>query len=54
MNEDDFIDYTDEELDALAEITDADIVAADQAWQRHTKRPWKDLLRAEEYAEPTE
>lgn len=52
MNKDEFVDYTDEELEQLAQITDADIVAADQTWQRTVKRPYKNLLRAEDAESP--
>lgn len=45
---------TDEELDALAVITEADILGADRAWQEHASKKYKDLLRAEDGEEPIE
>jgi hypothetical protein len=39
---------TDEQLDALATVTDADVLAAQQAWQRHADKAYRNLLLAEE------
>lgn len=42
------LDLTDEDLDALAEITEADILRAQQRWQRSADPQYKNLLLAEE------
>ena len=42
------LDLTDEDLDALAEITEADILRAQQRWQRSVDKRYKNLLLADE------
>ena len=42
------LDFSEEDLDALAEITEADVLNAQQAWRRHADRRYENLLVAEE------
>jgi HK97 family phage portal protein len=42
------IDWTDDDLDALAEISEDDIAEAQDAWKRHAPRAYRDLLDATE------
>lgn len=41
---------TDDALDALADVTEADVIAAQQAWQRHADPRYRNLLLAAEEA----
>jgi hypothetical protein len=41
------LDWTDADLDDLAEIRPADIAAAEAAWRRDAPTPLRDLLDAE-------
>lgn len=45
------IDYTDADLDTLADITPADILNADALWQTEAPAPYKKLLHAEKQEE---
>jgi hypothetical protein len=40
------IEWSDSDLDALADISDADLLAADALWQAQAPTPVKNLLKA--------